>query len=106
MIFFIIAKRPHILAPPPERIDVNVGRIFMLSCQAEGIPTPRTQWYKDGSKIGGSRNSRISVLTNGDLLVTLTRKSDSGQYSCEVINEEGIDIAHTQVFIKGQFLVL
>lgn len=94
------AKKPHILAPPPERIDVNVGRIFMLSCQAEGMPTPHTQWYKDGSKIGGSRNSRISVLTNGDLLVTLTKKSDSGQYSCEVINEEGIDIAHSQVFVK------
>lgn len=73
----------------------------MLSCHAEGIPAPRTQWYKDGSKIGGSHSSRISVLTSGDLLVTLTRRSDSGQYSCEVINEEGIDIAHTQVFVKG-----
>jgi len=43
----------------------------------------------------------VSVLP-GDLLVTLAKRSDSGHYTCEVINEEGIDIAHTQVFVKGR----
>lgn len=38
--------------------------------------------------------------------MTLAQKSDSGQYSCEVINEEGIDIAHTQVFIEGKCSLL
>ncbi|KAH3788483.1 uncharacterized protein LOC127842965 [Dreissena polymorpha] len=94
------AKRPHIIVPPPANLDVNVGRIFMLSCQAEGIPVPRVQWYKDGSKIPELANSRVSVLLSGDLLVTLARRSDSGHYSCEVINEEGIDIGHTQVNVK------
>lgn len=93
-------KRPRILTPPPERMDISIGRIFMLSCQADGAPAPRTQWYKDGSKIEGGTNSRVAVFSNGDLLVTVARKSDSGQYSCEVINDEGIDIAHTQVFVR------
>ena len=43
---------------------------------------------------------------SGDLLVTLSRRSDSGHYSCEVINEEGIDIAHTKVLVKGNILTL
>ena len=36
--------------------------------------------------------------------MTLARRSDSGQYSCEVINEQGIDIAHTRVVVKGTLL--
>ena len=66
----VLAKRPHIVVPPPERLDVNVGQIFMLSCQATGTPPPRTQWYKDGAKIAGSTpymNSRISILQSGIL---------------------------------------
>ncbi|XP_052770328.1 uncharacterized protein LOC128210189 [Mya arenaria] len=94
------AKRPHIIVPPPGRLEVNVGRIFMLTCQAEGVPSPRVQWYKDGAKLPNERHSRVSTLLSGDLLVTLSKHSDSGQYTCEVINEEGIDIAHTQVFVK------
>lgn len=93
------ARRPEIIAPPPERMDVHLGRIFLLTCQARGVPTPRVQWYKDGAKVP-SDNSRISVLLSGDLLVTLARKSDSGQYICEVINEEGVDIASSNVLVK------
>ena len=37
----------------------------------------------------------------GDLLVTLARKSDTGLYSCEVINTEGIDMASSQVIVRG-----
>ncbi|KAL4232359.1 hypothetical protein ACF0H5_009928 [Mactra antiquata] len=94
-------QRPYIMAPPPERIDVYTGHIVMLSCHAEGTPPPRYQWYKDGSKIDSSYYSRVSVMSNGDLLITMARRSDTGQYSCEVINEEGIDVAHTQVFVKA-----
>ena len=46
----------------------------------------------------------LSIVT-GDLLVTLARKSDSGQYICEVINEEGVDIASSNVLVKGGELI-
>ena len=38
--------------------------------------------------------------------MTLAKKSDSGQYICEVINEEGIDIASSNVLVKGNYLDL
>lgn len=38
----------------------------------------------------------------GDLLVTLAKKSDTGLYSCEVINTEGIDMASSQVIVRGK----
>ncbi|KAK3590143.1 hypothetical protein CHS0354_041195 [Potamilus streckersoni] len=93
------AERPRIVVPPRERMEVYSGSIFMLNCGALGSPPPRQQWYKDGRKIPTSK-SRISVLTSGDLLVTSARKSDSGLYSCEVINEEGIDMASSHVIVK------
>ena len=43
------------------------------------------------------------MFVSGDLLVTLAKKSDSGQYICEVINEEGIDIASSNVLVKGKY---
>lgn len=38
----------------------------------------------------------------GDLLVTLSRSADSGLYTCEVINSEGIDTATSHVKVTGR----
>ncbi|XP_041370878.1 hemicentin-1-like [Gigantopelta aegis] len=91
-------KRPRIAVKPPEKMHVYTGLIFLLTCQATGMPPPRVQWYKDGVQMS-SDNPRISVLSSGDLLVTLARKSDTGLYTCEVINEEGIDMASSYVMV-------
>ena len=40
--------------------------------------------------------------TPGDLLVTRTRRSDTGLYTCEAINEEGIDMASSYVSVTGE----
>ncbi|XP_076438682.1 uncharacterized protein LOC143277659 [Babylonia areolata] len=91
-------KPPVIVVKPPERSEVYTGLIFLLPCQASGMPPPRIRWYKNGQQMSTS-NPRISVLSSGDLLVTLARKSDTGLYTCEVINEEGFDIASSYVTV-------
>ena len=63
-LILISVRRPEIIAPPPESMEVHVGRIFLLTCQARGVPSPRVQWYKDGAKVP-TDNSRISVLLSG-----------------------------------------
>lgn len=40
--------------------------------------------------------------TTGDLLFTLPKRSDTGLYSCEVVNEHGMDMASTKVVIEGK----
>ncbi|XP_046542735.1 hemicentin-1-like [Haliotis rubra] len=92
-------KRPKIAVKPPEKMYVYTGLIFLLTCQATGMPPPRVQWYKDGVQMA-KNNQRISVLSSGDLLVTLAKKSDTGLYTCEVINEEGIDMASSYVVVS------
>ncbi|XP_025093186.1 hemicentin-1-like [Pomacea canaliculata] len=91
-------KPPVIVVRPPERMNVYTGFIFLLNCQATGTPPPRTQWYKDGQQLS-SNNLRTTALSSGDLLVTLARKSDTGLYTCEVINEEGVDMASSFVSV-------
>ncbi|XP_012937902.1 delta-like protein 4, partial [Aplysia californica] len=91
-------KRPNIVVKPPGRLQVYRDFIFLLTCQASGMPPPRLLWYKDGRRLA-SGNSRISVLSSGDLLVTLARRSDTGLYTCEAINEEGIDTASSYVSV-------
>ncbi|CAG5131589.1 unnamed protein product, partial [Candidula unifasciata] len=92
------AKRPHIVVKPPERLQVYRDFIFLLTCQASGMPPPRVHWYRDGRKVT-SETYRISVLSSGDLLVTLAKRSDTGLYTCEAINEHGIDMASSYVSI-------
>lgn len=41
-------------------------------------------------------------FTTGDLLFTLPKRSDTGLYSCEVVNEHGLDMASTKVIIQGK----
>ena len=38
--------------------------------------------------------------------MTLAKKSDSGQNICEVIKEEGIYIANSNVLVKGNYIDL
>lgn len=40
-------------------------------------------------------------LIIGDLLFILLKKFDIGLYSCEVVNEYGMDMVSIKVFIKG-----
>ncbi|KAK7483221.1 hypothetical protein BaRGS_00025514 [Batillaria attramentaria] len=91
-------KPPVIVVKPPERMHVYTGLIFLLPCQASAMPPPRVTWYRNGQQMA-TDNPRTSVLSSGDLLVTLARKSDTGLYTCEVINEEGFDMASSHVTV-------
>ncbi|GFO02599.1 von Willebrand factor d and egf domain-containing protein [Plakobranchus ocellatus] len=92
------AKSPQIVVKPPRKLRVYTDLIFLLSCQASGMPPPRMQWYKNGRRLT-SEDARISVLSSGDLLVTLSRPSDSGLYTCEVTNDHGMDMANSYVSV-------
>ncbi|RUS86330.1 hypothetical protein EGW08_005915, partial [Elysia chlorotica] len=91
-------QSPRIVVKPPHRLQVHQRLIFLLSCRASGMPPPRVRWYKNGRRISKA-DSRISVLYSGDLLITLSRESDTGLYTCEVTNDHGMDIANSYVSV-------
>merc|ERR1711935_773174 len=54
-------------------------------------------WYKDGRRL--YRSTRVSILTSGDLVIPHTRRHDSGLYTCEAVNEQGVDMASSYVTV-------
>ena len=66
MLFSCPVKPPVIVVKPPERMHVYTGLIFLLPCQASGMPPPRIQWYKNGEQLAPDK-PRTSVLSSGEL---------------------------------------
>lgn len=63
--------------PVPE------GRAVTLTCQSDANPpVERYSWYKDIS-------GQVTWKANGQTLVLLVSKADSGLYLCEAHNEKG-----------------
>lgn len=42
---------PRFVTTPEDVIYVNLGDAIILTCQAEGTPTPEILWYKDASPV-------------------------------------------------------
>ncbi|XP_050061235.1 fibroblast growth factor receptor-like 1 [Aphis gossypii] len=72
-----------------KTVSKYTENMIKLKCEAEGNPLPNITWYKDGvtpprRQIGGN----ITYIQWAIILEDLTIL-DSGNYTCEVINEYG-----------------
>lgn len=74
------AVAPTILTHPAS-VALEPGRSLSLSVTANGRPTPRFQWKKDGVAIIGATNSSYSNYS--------VASTDSGDYTVEVVNDAG-----------------
>ncbi|XP_050053861.1 fibroblast growth factor receptor 4-like isoform X1 [Aphis gossypii] len=76
------------------------GNMLKLKCAAEGNPLPNITWYKDGvtppqRQLGIVRYTQWAIILE-DLVTT-----DSGNYTCKVINENGcIDFTYKVEIIE------
>ncbi|XP_064651159.1 roundabout homolog 2-like isoform X2 [Lineus longissimus] len=69
----------------PKNKQVAVGDAALLECRPpKGQPDPRVKWLKDKEPVVES--SRFRLQENGNLVITDTRKSDSGVYVCVAYN--------------------
>jgi hypothetical protein len=72
----------------PKNTEVAVGETAQLSCRGpRSLPEPRIRWKKDSEIL--RMDSRVSVSDEGDLVLTDSRKDDSGLYSCVATNIAG-----------------
>ncbi|CAG5863670.1 unnamed protein product [Menidia menidia] len=73
----------------PSEMGVLLNKSIQLVCQAQGTPTPRIQWLKDGEVIDmGSKG--LSVSPEGNMLtVARAQPADSGKYTCVATNQAG-----------------
>ncbi|KAK7912923.1 hypothetical protein WMY93_013134 [Mugilogobius chulae] len=66
----------------------NSTRSIIILCPAQGVPSPKVVWSKDGNLL--QRNNRVWWDSEG-LHILQPRASDQGQYKCICSNVHGSD---------------
>lgn len=63
---------------------------MVLSCDADGKPNPTLSWTRNGSPLGTSDNSNISISEDSkQLTITNVSRTDCGEYRCVASNSLG-----------------
>uniref|UniRef100_A0A8C5TDN3 Roundabout guidance receptor 2 n=1 Tax=Malurus cyaneus samueli TaxID=2593467 RepID=A0A8C5TDN3_9PASS len=103
--FFALVLRDDFRQNPTD-VVVAAGEPAILECQPpRGHPEPTIYWKKDKVRID-DREERISIR-GGKLMISNTRKSDAGMYTCvgtNMVGERDSDPAELTVFERPTFL--
>uniref|UniRef100_A0A915E0J7 Ig-like domain-containing protein n=1 Tax=Ditylenchus dipsaci TaxID=166011 RepID=A0A915E0J7_9BILA len=97
--------------PAPERVPE--GRTIQLPCvPPDADPKPEIIWRKDGQEISGHSgtdsiaDSNLILASDGSLIISATRLSDSANYSCEawnIANRRTTPAVQLLVYVDGQW---
>lgn len=69
---------------------VTENRTLSIDCIAEGVPTPKLSWWRDGRAVTNDDTEEFEVLGEGTrLLIKNAHPNDAGRYSCKAVNEAG-----------------
>ncbi|XP_057341638.1 protein sax-3 isoform X1 [Microplitis mediator] len=78
---------PPIIELGPANQTLPLKSTAYLPCRAVGTPTPRVHWHKDGDLV--PLGSRITMSSNGTLIVNDLIMADGGLYTCIASSESG-----------------
>lgn len=88
---FTFADPPQIDTTRPSERNLTFGYPAKLECLVSGIPKPEITWTDPDEKpvIVSESNSRISIDSEGSLILSQAQLSDIGPWTCEAINSVG-----------------
>lgn len=79
---------------------MDAGTTVVVSCQAEGEPTPTIEWSRQGRPLLGA--DRFSTLSNGSLRVSSAQKEDTAEYECVARNLLGSVLVGVTLTVRGE----
>ena len=91
---------PHFVQPLAD-VEARLGETTMLECKVAGNPTPKVRWIKDDEVIVPS-DGVLLVEEDTVLILSNTKQSDSGVYTCEVSNALGKETDSARLSIKAR----
>ncbi|XP_078386083.1 immunoglobulin superfamily DCC subclass member 4 [Cetorhinus maximus] len=91
--FVTAAAELRVLAPPmitqfPETISRIRASTARFACKAEGEPTPKIRWLKNGEDI--MSNGRVKIQYSGSLVINQIGLEDAAYYQCIAENRLGM----------------
>ncbi|XP_028327631.1 leucine-rich repeat and immunoglobulin-like domain-containing nogo receptor-interacting protein 4b [Gouania willdenowi] len=89
----------RIMDRKPRDARVEEGSTVLLSCKAEGDPSPSITWISSHKNVVTS-TGRIRVLANGTLEVRFAQVQDSGTYQCLASNAAGNESLSFGLYVK------
>ncbi|XP_078380224.1 uncharacterized protein LOC144663168 [Oculina patagonica] len=92
-----ISNSAPFLWKPPSGMTVDEGQTAVLSCSADGHPTPRITWSKASSSLPVGRHA---VESGGALIVKSVKPEDDGVYSCRAENVLGSVSASAKLTVQ------
>uniref|UniRef100_A0A8C6WPZ7 Limbic system associated membrane protein n=1 Tax=Neogobius melanostomus TaxID=47308 RepID=A0A8C6WPZ7_9GOBI len=81
--------------------ETPVGRVGMLQCDANAVPKPEFEWYRDEKRMTNTQSINIQMLGTTTILVfSNVSEEDYGNYTCVATNRLGIQNA--SVFLYSE----
>lgn len=96
----VVAYPPRILEPKLREDKSLAGNTVKMKCKAEGRPMPMIAWIlANQTQIRGqhTEKGRVSVTTEGTLVIEHVSVYDQGLYKCIASNPAGADTAAVQL---------
>ncbi|EGV99559.1 Hemicentin-1 [Cricetulus griseus] len=86
--FILTVNVPPSISGGPQSLVTLLNKSIVLECSAEGVPTPRMTWRKDGAVLAGSHTR---LLSSGSLVIISPSVDDTASYECTVTSDAGED---------------
>ncbi|XP_069093155.1 hemicentin-2 isoform X1 [Pleurodeles waltl] len=95
----IYTELPRVNALSPL-VQVPLGEVATLQCQASGVPVPHITWFRGEQELSPSPGTQ-----EGTLQIQGVRRSDAGEYTCLATNEAGVsaEVIRLEVGAPPQF---
>ncbi|GFT56229.1 netrin receptor UNC5C [Nephila pilipes] len=80
------------------------GQISLQCLPPEGVPPPEVLWLKNGELIDTAKDSNFIISNEGNLLISVVRLADMGNYTCMARNPAGTRYSETAiltVYVNG-----
>uniref|UniRef100_A0A8C1TZK6 Ig-like domain-containing protein n=1 Tax=Cyprinus carpio TaxID=7962 RepID=A0A8C1TZK6_CYPCA len=91
------------------------SQLVVLECRVKGIPSPKVDWYREGTLIEDSPDFRIlqkkprSMAESEEictLVIAEVFPEDSGTFTCTASNKYGTISSTAALRVKGNFLIV
>ncbi|XP_035255371.1 myopalladin isoform X2 [Anguilla anguilla] len=107
--------RPIMAAPvftkSLQDVSALEGQLVVLECRVKGVPSPRVDWYREGTVIDDSPDFRIlqkkprSMAESEEictLVIAEVFPEDSGTFTCTAVNKYGTVSSIAQLKVKAK----